>query len=378
MKTALWVAAAVAAAVALPMSAALAQVASPKIVISNTSPQAEIRLLPGSAVEFEASGDLRVQCHKTGVNCTTANIGGGGVGNPPTGVSLNATPLEVIQNSQVNLSWSSSGAAACYGSGLTRNGTPVSLGGWTGQLLATSRSSGSPLPLSLSQLGEHVFQMYCFSASGVSPVVSSQTVSVIENPDPGPGPGEAYCGEYYDGTTRPVPTHPSFTGYSLQAMEFEFSTLFGVTPGAPSSIKRGVPGNYVSNAASQYLLIPFVLNEDTDLDLSTIVMNWIEGGAYGILGRPVAITVSPCPGDMRRRQNSSPDIYERGVCRVTNPSMLGGPMIITARSGASGCPAPKGKQMYLNIIAYNIDGTSLPAQSTCGSDPTCGVALQVD
>ena len=75
---------------------------------------------------------------------------------------------------------------------------------------------------------------------------------------------------------------------------------------------------------------------------------------------------------------SGVDPYERGLCRRTSPSSNGALKITSDPNQTGSCYVPTGKIMYLNIAAYNLDVTSLPSQSRCGSNETCGVSVQVD
>lgn len=355
------------AAALLLSTFASAQVASPKIIINNVNPAAEIGLQSASTVEFLANGDLRVNCRLASGQCETANIGGGGGGgtNPPTNLVLTPSTTSLTAGGAFSLTWSSSGAEVCYGVGPT---SPSVLG-WTGQPLATSR--GTPgLALSLTTAGDYVFQMRCYSATG-SAQTSTATVTVTQSGGGGPGPTD-YCAEYYDGTTRPVPTSPSFTAHGHERKDQTFESIWSVAPGTPGE-RRALPGIFLLPAQNRYLSVPFTMTQGSGAQ-SQFDFNWVEAaGLEGVVSGSVTVTVSPCPGDFRPSQAGSTDIYLSAQCRRTYGIQNG--ITVTADPTLSGCFAPVNKIMYLNISTHNMYNTP-PSASSC-SGQTCGVSMRL-
>ncbi len=348
-------------------SPAFAQLASPKITITNTNPVAEIRLETGSTVEFAANGDLQVRCHQTAGSCTTQNLGSPGGGtNPPTNLSLTPSVTTLTAGSAFNLTWSSSNAEACFGAGPTS----PSVNGWTGQPLPTSR--GAPgLPLTLAQ-GTYNFQMRCFNATGSASVTAS-TVTVTEGG--GGTPGDGYCSEYYNGTTRPVPTTASFNAHGFSQVIATFFSIWGVQPGIGGGPQVAVPGNFLNPSNGRYLAIPFTFTGAAN----QVTFNWIDSQGGGIPTGAVSVTISPCPGDFRPAVFPTPanDAYLSLACRGQSSGISGGLSAATPTSGLGGCVAPTGQQMYLNIATYNMYTTTTPTTSTCGGNTTCGVNMAV-
>jgi len=344
-------------------SVALAQVASPKIVISNTTPLAEIGLETGSTVEFASNGDLQIRCRKNGANCVTANLGDGG-GTPPPGAPTNLvlTPsaTTLTAGSAFNLTWSSSGAEACYGVG------PAGVSGWTGQVLATSR--GAPgLSLSLAQ-GSYAFQMRCFNAGG-SANVTAATVTVTQGS--GGGGGGDYCSEFY---ASGLPTGSAFNAHGFTKVEVPFFTVWGAQPGFTAGITAGVPGQFVNPSTNRYMAIPFTITSDSGVG-TQVNLSWIESQLPGVSTGAVTVTISPCAGDFRARVIGSSDVYLGAQCRASVG--IAGNMSATSVVGQSGCPAPKDKQMYINIATYDMYGATPPQTSTCSGATTCGVAMRL-
>lgn len=340
---------------------AQAQVTSPKLILQGT-PSVEIPLEATSSVTVNANGDLQAQCR--GGECPTGS-GGGAIQ-----VDLVPSATEITTGTAFSLSWTSNGAEVCRGV------SPTNIGGWAGQLLPSSGSRSLSPPV-----GEHRFVIRCYGV-GVSADDTTPAVTVTQG---GGQTGDNYCAEYYDNSTagRTLPLHASFTGYGLEKVEVPYISVFEVQPGETQSTKKVLPGNFLRPALNKYLAIPFVMTSQTDENLSNMDMNWIEGGSHGgqlipaVPSGAVAFSVSPCPGDFRKINNSSPDIYERNFCRRPLPAATGALKITSNPSQTGSCFAPLGKIMYLNVIVYNVSGNTLGA-ATCPSDPTCGVAVQTD
>ncbi|MFA5683149.1 MAG: hypothetical protein WC995_01155 [Lysobacteraceae bacterium] len=348
---------------------ALAQVASPKIVISGPTGGAQIGLATGSQVQFDANGDLQVQCRTSGGNCVTSNLGSGSSGgNPPTNVSLSVSPSTITSGSSVTVTRASTGANGCYGTGVTQNGSTVNLPAWTGQLFPGT--GGTPVTLTTGESAStYVFQMYCFSAGGASATVSSPQITV--NPGETGGGGDGYCAEYYNGSTRPVPTDVRFTAHGFTKKERSFQQIWGVPIGSAGS-RTGVPGPQL-DGNSQYLSIPITLTPT----VSQINLAWTEPQDLTSPGA-IAISISPCAGDFRPANSAqaASDPFLSFQCRLNEVSLSSnGLSIARAGAGLSGCQIPVNKTVYLNIASYSMYQASGTPASTCASPPNCGVGM---
>ncbi len=337
-----------------------AQVQSPKVVIANTTPVAEIGLESGSQVEFAANGDLSIRCRKDGENCVTANIGGGSSGtNPPTNVSLTPSATTLTAGGAFNLTWTSTNAEACYGAG------PAGISGWTNQVLTPTR--GAPgLPLSLAE-GNYTFQLRCFNAGG-STTVNAPAVTVTAG---GGGGGGNFCSEYY---ASGLPTGSGFNGHGFEQVIVPFFNVFGAEPGYTAGITAGVPGNFVNPSTNRIMVIPFTLLSDAGAG-SQMQLSWVESQLQGVPTGAVTVTISPCPGDFRTPVSSSSDPYMQFRCR--QDAGISGNLAASAQAGTTNCPAPKDKQMYINIATYDMFVPSPPSTSTCSGTSTCGVAMRL-
>lgn len=344
-------------------TAAQAQVTSPKITVTNTSPAKEIGIEAGSNVEFASNGDLLVRCRQSGSDCVTANFGGGGTGtNPPTNVFLTPSTTTLTTGQPFNLTWGSTNAQVCYGVGPTS----PSVSGWTNQVLTATR--GAPgLSLTLAE-GTYVFTIRCYNASGSA---TAMTSTITVNPGGGGG-ATGYCAEYYDNITRPTPTDPRFTAYGFVRVDVPFQSVWGVEPGIGVGPAVGVPGNFVNPAAGRYMSIPFSFDTANQLNLQFLVAQ-----NTGISTGAISLSISPCPGDFRPRSGQPPanDVYLAGACGLSATSVNGGLSAAKIGSGLFGCPVPQNKIMYINIAASNMYLPAAPTSTSCGSEATCGVNM---
>jgi hypothetical protein len=349
-------------------SAAQAQVASPKVTITNTSTPIEIPLLQSSTVDIQANGDLRIQCRldNTGA-CPSVGGPPPSTGGPAT-VTLTPSVTALQTNGAFSLSWTSStGTEACYGAG------PSGMATWTGVALSPSGNRA----VTLATAGSYVFQIRCFNSGG-STTVSSATVTVTqaETPPP-PPPADNYCSEFYDGTTRPVPTTPNFTAFGFIKTEKGLGELWGISAGQASTTRVGMPGFHLDPSAGRYLSIPFVMTDDTGSSMSQFTLDWIEANnTVGIPSGQITVTISPCAGDFRppTGMSNAQDVYLTFQCRKNAPTNASN-ITVSSVAHLSGCPAPKGKQMYVNVATYNMYGATAPNTTTCSGFSTCGTSM---
>ena len=355
------------AAVVLLAGAAQAQVASPKVTITNTATPIEIPLDATSSVDIKANGDIDIKCRLANGACPSVG-GGSNPGTGPASVTLTPSATSLAANTAFSLNWTSSaGTEACYGAG------PTGMSGWTGVALGANGTRS----VTLANVGSYVFQVRCFNSSG-STTVSSATVTVTEPTTNPPPTGSNYCSEFYDGSTRAVPTVPNFTAFGFIKSEKTLGELWGIVPGQASTTRVGMPGVHLDPSAGRYLAIPFVMTEDAG-SMSQFTLDWIEANnTVGIPSGAITVTVSPCPGDFRPPTGftNTSDPYLGYQCRK-NSALVSSNITITSSPTLSGCPAPKGKLMYVNIATYNMYGTSAPTTTTCSGFSTCGTSMIV-
>lgn len=350
---------------AITVGVAGAQVTSPKIIVSNAG--TEIPLLATSVVQVLSNGDLSVQCRLNAQNqCPGLGSGSGGStgATPPTLTLTPSAATSVVGGSNnVTLGWSSNGDA-CYAIG------PTSVSNWNGRVLGPTGSQ----PLSITTAGDYTFALRCYSPGG-SREVSTATITVTAPVAPVLGD---YCGEYYSPTGAfPVPTSPNFNAFGNERVEDTFFNIFGVEPGNTTN-RPTVPGLFLDpvmkDGRARYMSISFEMLAGKHPGLS---LSWGQTQAANTPTGAVIVTISPCPGDFRPPDDSSPDRYLHQNCRFSTINNTGALAIGVAGSGthANGCVVPADKRLYINIANSFMYGTSAPTQSTCGTSAHCGVAI---
>lgn len=341
-------------------SGVCAQVASPKIVISNTNPNVEIPLEASSQVQVLSSGDLSVSCRLSGGSCPSTGTGGGA--NPPT-VSLTPSVTSLTAGGAFTLNWTSTGDA-CYAV------APDNVTGWT--------TGGRAFPATGSQAlslvaGTYIFQLRCYSTGGNN-IASAAQVTVT-----GTQTGSAYCAEYYAATG--LPTTAGFNAYGFTRVDAVFGSVFpGVQPGGVTGLPVAVPWEFLDPSSNRYLSIPFVMtSENPDDSASQMTFNWGITQIPGVIGSlGITLTISPCAGDFRAAAPPVPvssDVYARAACRAFGG---GTSLTVDAVSADRGCFAPIGKTMFINIANYNMLQGTAPTQLQClGGSSKCGVSMNL-
>jgi len=362
--------------VLIPLAAACAisvahaaEVQSPKIIIDNLTGQ---QIPITGTVSFQADGDLRVQCRLDGNNnCPSIGTGNSGSGtNPPTISSFTASATTITAGQSVTLSSASTGDV-CFAE------SPTGITGWTGNALAKSTSQ----TINGLAVGSYSFGLRCYTAAGSAAATSPTiTVNAGSEPPPPPPPTGDYCAEYY---ANGLPTAPGFNAYGFTKVESTFSNVFGVLPGdiMPSSDVRWVPGNLISQAAGTYLAIPFTMTQNSG-PMSQFQLRWFATQIPGAVTGSVSVTISPCPGDFRAASGfgvNPADLYSTNLCRSTFNTAS--QLVVDSADQQSGCFAPVGKRMFINVAAANIFGGTAPATTSCPINPpssVCGVSMRND
>lgn len=358
--------------VALPALAS-AQVASPKIVISNAS-NAELPLEAGSTVQVLSNGDLSVRCRVDAQgNCPSVGSNSSG-SNPPAAFALSTTATSRTEGTAFNLSWNSADSDACVG---LSPGTTVS--GWTGK--AFDKTGNVPLT---PPVGDYSFQLRCFNAGGnrISSDPATQ-VSVTASTGGGTGPTpSAFCTEYKQ--TLPTPHPPNLTAFGLDGVEVPFGSIWpGASPGDGTG-RAGVPGLWVSPAiggnGARYLAIPVSLTSSSAKQQISLSWAEVQGTQFMVSGVPtttgdVLVTVSPCAGDFRPMVSGSSDPYLTSSCRKDRPHTSSVIRITSEGSGLAGCAIPPNKVVYVNVATFNMYGATAPTVSTCAGAEQCGVSM---
>ncbi|MBD8526441.1 hypothetical protein [Pseudomarimonas arenosa] len=313
-------------------------------------------------MQYSSNGDLTVECLENGDSCPGIGGTGGGLGAPgaPT-VTLTANSTNITTIQSLTLNWSTAGdpaAQACYS--YPAQGTSS----WAG----VARPVNGQQVLNNLVAGTYVFGLRCFNEAGYN-VDTTETVTVTQSQSQ----GQEYCSVVYP----TQPTQPSFTAHGFARTNATMQEIWGINPGETQTQKQVVPQFIMANTRDRYLSIEFVMTDETGGPLSQFGLGWIEGGVFGNAGA-IDVTISPCPGDFRPPVGGSPDPYLSFQCRTGEASATG-QINVSSVAQLSGCRAPVGKRMYINIATYQgMGGATTPTVFTCGSNNTCGGAMLIN
>ncbi|MCK7594585.1 hypothetical protein [Pseudomarimonas salicorniae] len=336
-----------------------------------------VELEPGSTVQWQSNGDIEVRCKAP---CSELSSGGAGGSAPPTSVVLSASPASpasISHRAAYSLTWNSAGADVCIGAESTLGGVATSIANWTNQIFPATRSTPLSLILDGPAVGtatpnSYAFRLRCYGTGG-SLLSNQVTVDVAAQTGGGGGtPGADYCGELYGANP------PSSTPFNLTRVEAGYNDIWpGVNPGQSAPLvvlPGGAAGGIMSPSTGRYLAIRFVMPQtEVQADQQMRITTQLPQ-AQGVSAGAISMTFSPCPGDFRpRTTNSDPDPYLRPQCGTFGTGFA---LNASSNSGLSGCPAPVGKTMYLNIAIYDMFKPSL-GSPTCFSsgDSTCGLSV---
>jgi len=338
-------------------SGVLAQTTSPKLILQGTN-GVEIPLDANSTVSINAAGNLTAQC-RNGI-CPATGSGGSSGNSPPSAVTLTGPTAVATANTNFLLNWSSVGADVCYGS------APASVTNWTGRAFASAGSQALNLPAAASA---YPFQLRCYSSGGsLLSSIASVTVETGVVPPP-PPPAGNFCDETYP--TKPTDVRFTAHGYTQAPVAFNTVWVNGLTD---STEGRATPHGFMSDTRSKYLAIPFSYSAAGNTTLT-----WIESLATVGPTGGVTVTISPCPGDFRKRATTIEEInadpYLSGNCRANVG--INGIIRITSIAGNAGCMAPVNKTLYLNIASYDMYQAT-PSFTCTNAATSCGVLMRAN
>lgn len=325
--------------------------AQQKIFITNgTQANKEIPLAAGSTVAFDTNGNLSAECALTDGVCTPlAGTAGGGAGAPTvTSFVRNDGDSDVRAGEFVRFTWASSQALAC--AAITQSAPEGANVTWSG-VRALSNANGETVTLSVQ--GDYVFALQCFNGAGAS-VVSTIEVSV---------------GESQVITNCDLPAHPLIQPAGWVRQDVDWDTFWSSPDGDPSAVfPNSVSFPTPINARrGGYTVVPFTVPANTDV---TMFWDHSQGRPQdGFVGRPaksVAISFSPCAGDVRAVSSTGPDRFVKAACRrqsasgsltwSSNPAYLNSPAV---------CYLEAGVVHYMNVIVADVSDGLTAGEHTC-------------
>lgn len=331
--------------------------AQQRVVISNgTQANKEIPLAAGSAVVFDSSGNLTVDCALTNGVC--APLAGTGGSPPPTGAptitnfARNDGDTDLRAGDLIRLIWSTTDAAACAA---TTPLLPAGLNGTTWPSVKSVNELGGET-IQLPVAGNYEFSLQCFNAAGGSQLQTiALTAAVSDTPPP------AGCN---------LPADPLIQPAGWTRTNVDWVSAFSSRDGSPVAIYPSSVGFPVPIGAAKngYTTIPFTPTANL-----TVNLNWDGVQANSAQGYPnprpassMFVSISPCPGDVRAPVSGASDPWLRLGCRKMgfNANIFYTTSAIP-ESNDSACRLEAGSTYYLNVMAADpSDGLTL-GEHTC-------------
>lgn len=392
---------ATAGALAAGMPAVATSQTSKHVVLSNVPAVPNQAQVDGKAaipltgtVHVDPAGNIVVTCDEQGQGkCSNVGTGGDITGTPT--LSLNGPGINVAAAGAA-LTWSTSNAQVCYGlsATLAPGSTGPAVTGWSKEWPATGSYSLNALLGSVTP-GETVaydFTLRCYStqnaiddADAVAFVDSTRRVTLA--PPAGGSVGSGSCDAYLGSMTQAERDHfdayraenrknSANQSYNFTRIEKTFTAQTGKTLGKDTGKIGPAAYPYLPGVLgdTQYLALSFAMPAQNETNTGWFAMD--QRSAIGV-GKEhnVVMTISPCPGDFRPRNNASNDVYLKAFCRSTHSQQF----VLKGGSNPSvtdGCPTPAGQTMYLNISLRDLSrpvGQDIPADG-CATGLYCGIS----
>jgi hypothetical protein len=350
------------------------------ISFRGTTPQLTIQLDPAQPVEFSAqTGNLEASCllQPGTTQCQGVNIGNPG---QVPGVTLTVTGLNQDGQGRYLVA---AGAPATVQRAITNSAHvclattvsgPGSATGWD-NLFAPAASSTASVRFPSS--GEFQIGLRCYNAAGAAAAPTTLTFMV-----------EAPIGPNPDACTLPSDPGINQTGFARRVLSW--NDIFGSGPfpnyTTPSPVGSYTIGRTLNGplSAGMYITVPFTAqaNRVTELRHYTAQYQvnsppghsgpWYIGDASRA-GR-IFVSVSPCAGDVRQYNPSSPDQF-LSKCRA-NP-LVEGPLFFSTGSSASLCRLQAGETYWITWMMADPAGGLTTSENTCTNNERCESIVQV-
>ena len=319
-----------------------------------------IPLLQGTSVGIDGEGNLTAQCVLDGTTCqgvTTEEPAG-----PVPVVTLSRTngTAPINTGGTLALGWSiQNGADVCLATS-----SPV-VSGWNNTVVAANGGSAN---LTMSAPGAFALSLKCYNSHGAS---ESATVNVTVQ-----GQQQVnqipVCNEpgfMESGKVQPT----GFTGNLVQWPNMFYGASFPETPSFAAPVGaftlRTLAGHSSNNGPpmnGRYLTVPFVPQANKNYKLSFMGVQAVYAAQYynSRAAETVFVSISPCAGDLRKKNTSGDSWLAR--CRTQGSNVN---MFYNTTGAAAGCPLQAGETYFLNIAFVD---TNLDPLST--SETTCAVS----
>lgn len=358
-----------------------------KIVLKNVAPTSGVgadgkEVIVGvgerAAIPFQGEATLDENGNVL-IDCTSAsncpNIGAGTAAVQAPTLTFGALPDPVPDNPTpaAMLTWTSNGAT-CYGKEVLRDGSAYVAPNWEKSWPATTNAttgySLTSLPRSTTVVTEYKLTLECRSAPtsigpGATAVgIRQETITVRLAKASATNSCETHLAtlsqterdKYY----AYLPENRGFQQLPQTLAAYSGKTLGGPAPSNVGGIPGGIPGDLLDK---QYRALSFSLAAGQK---ATIEMKQEGGGNPSF--KPLAITISPCPGDFRPRDYASSDSFVNTASCRTQGLANGLNAYLRTYFVSGGCTIAPGQTYYLNVARQD---TMLDP----GSDPQNPVAI---
>ncbi len=339
-----------------------------------------IQLQAGQPVSVAPNGDIRAQCVLVDGTSRCVGIPTGGGGNPPPP----GAPSVTSSTDAADTDNTKAGIQIAIGTGFNIGVNPVqaqtclrsaspSVSSWDGAVLPAFAGAGG---LTLGAAGVYSFDVKCYNDNGAGSAAQIQ-IEAVQGTTPPPPPPPTGCTPLNDGYYPP--STPNQSGPPTAFIEAGGGTFTALWSPNPVGAAFARP---ITLAGGQYEVYSFTRAMLDAPGTTMFAINVDTANTGGTRGADVRfITITECPGDLRRGNPSASNPREQPGCRKQvneGPSFLlnYGPTMDPLYS----CNLDETKTYYMNVVLDDpSDGFQASAScSAFGGMGDCGFRIQLN
>lgn len=289
---------------------------------------------------------------------------------PTFPAALSVTPTAIITGNTVSASWTSAGAQTCSGTA-TRNGSAVTVSGWTGSQPTTSPAPS--LQFTISSAGAYVFTITCTNTAGSTPS-SSTTINVS---DPGTGACAGVTPTFANLTRQTTFTNTSElqqTGNGNNELALGAIDVTDYAPFmGPEFPKVRADIGLLPVKRDQYVAMAFNTGTVTAARYGVGPPNpnrfgsieWVPPNQFGA---SVLVAITECPGDFTNLPVAVGDPSGNDECRVSGTESRLEWGVDPTGGNNFVCRLKENTAYYVNVAFVNFSTGNL----TCNAPETSG------